>query len=215
MSSRIYPDLPTTRLLIVRHGETSYSRDNVCYGTTEVPLTELGLLQAKTLAERLRHEDINAIYCSPQERARQTATPSANQLQLPLQTRLALREMDFGRWENIPRERLKQEYPAELAAWDRGSWMSCPPGGETQQAVLARTVPCLTDLLVKHSGETLLLVSHQTVIRLLVGHLLDMSLSASRRLNVANASVTELHITGDVVHLTRFNDNAHLRSLQQ
>lgn len=215
MSSRIYPELPTTRLLIVRHGETSASRDNVCCGTTELPLTELGVLQARALAERLRHEHIDAIFCSPQERARQTAIPTASQCNLPLQTRLALREMDYGRWENVPRSQLKQHYPAELAAWDRGSWMISPPGGETQQAVLARAVPCLTDLLFNHSGQTLLLVSHKTVIRLLVGHLLDMSLSVSRRLHVDNASLTELHIIGDAVHLVRFNDTGHLLTLQQ
>lgn len=213
MASRIYPNLPTTRLLIVRHGQTSASRDDVCCGTTELPLTDTGLLQARALAESLRDEAIDAIYCSPQQRAQQTAIPSANLLNLPIQTRLALREMDFGRWENLPREQLKQRYPAELAAWDRGSWMVNPPGGETQQAVLARTIPCLTELLLNHSGQTLLLVSHKTAIRLLVGHLLEMSLSASRRLSVNNASVTELHITADSVHLARYNETNHLRQL--
>src|SRR5579883_1695360 len=153
-----FDDVATTRLLLVRHGQTKLSHENTFCGITDAPLTVEGQHQAELLAERLRHEPIDAIYCSPQSRAQQTAQPIARMLGLALQTRPALREMNFGQWEQCVRSELAQQYPRDLAAWEHGSWRARPPDGETQQEVIARVVPCVLDLLNTHAGQTILLV---------------------------------------------------------
>jgi broad specificity phosphatase PhoE len=150
------------------------------------------------------------LYCSPQARARATAEPIAATLGLEIQTREALREMNFGLWEGRVQAQVAKESPLEMAAWDRGSWMFQFPGGETQQAVLARVVPCLVELLVAHAGQTLLIVSHKTVLRLLIGHLLNLSLPNSRGLHLDTASVSKLLVIGDQVQLVFYNDVSHL-----
>lgn len=203
----------TTRLLLVRHGQTPMSIDDAFCGVTEVPLAPIGHRQAQALAERLRSQHVDVLYCSPQRRALETAAPLAAALGREIQTLDALREMDFGLWENRPRAELLREYPQLVTAWERGIWMGNPPGGETRQGVIARVVPCVIELLNKHAGQTILLVSHRTTLRLLTGHMLDMALSSSRRMQVSPTSLTELHVRGDQVEILFFNDTAHLISL--
>ncbi|GCE22952.1 histidine phosphatase family protein [Dictyobacter kobayashii] len=200
----------TTRLLLVRHGQTAQSREDAFCGVTEVPLTETGRKQAQQVAERLRGQSIDALYCSPQIRARDTAEPIARALQLEIQLREALREMNFGIWENQPRAYLSEHYPRELSHWEQGSWMTQIPEGETQQAVITRVVPCVIELLHKHAGQTVLLVSHKSTLRLLVGHVINMALPASRCLRLDPASITELSIADDQAQLIYHNDTSHL-----
>jgi len=204
---------PTTRLLLVRHGETAHSSEDAFCGVTEAPLTDRGHQQAYALGERLRRSSglsVDALYCSPQQRAQDTARPLAEALGLEIQTESVLREINFGRWENRSRDDLRGAYAAELEAWERGSWMTMIPDGETQQAVIARVIPFVVDLLKRRTGQTLLLVSHRTTLRLLISHVLNMSLPDSRSLRISTASLTEIHFTGDTVHLINFNDTHHL-----
>jgi broad specificity phosphatase PhoE len=200
----------TTRLLLARHGQTELSRTDAFCGTTEATLTTAGREQAEQLALRLSREHIDAIYCSPQQRTRETATPIAALLNLEIQIREALREMNFGLWEKRVQADVAREWPQEMAAWKRGSWMTRLPEGETQQAVIARIVPCIVELVDTHRGQTILIVSHRTALRLLVGHLINLSLPASRGLHLDPASISCLLVKGDQVQLVFYNDTNHL-----
>jgi broad specificity phosphatase PhoE len=201
--------MATTRLLFARHGQTELSHRDAFCGVTEVSLTAIGRDQAQQLAKRLSREHIDALYSSPQRRAQETAKPIAALTGLAIQTREALREMDFGRWEGRVQAEIAQESPQAMAAWDRGSWMIQLPGGETQQAVLARVVPCIVELVSVHLGQTILIVSHRTTLRLLIGHLLNLSLPGSRGLHLDPASLSKLAVIGDRVELVFYNDTSH------
>jgi len=214
-SSVMNAETTSTRLLLVRHGQTSMSIDDAFCGVTDVPLAPIGHRQAEALANRLRRQHVDVLYCSPQRRALETAAPLAVALGLEIRTLEALREIDFGLWENRLRSELIQEYPELLAAWERGLWMGNPPGGETRQAVIARVVPRVIELLDTHAGQTILLISHRTTLRLLTGHMLDMALSSSRRMQVSPTGLTELHVKGDQVQILFYNDTAHLASLEE
>ncbi len=200
----------TTKLLLVRHGQTELSHSDAFCGATEAALTALGQEQAQRLAKRLHHEHIDALYCSPQGRAQETAKPIAASLNIAIQTREPLREMNFGLWEGRVQAEVAAESPQEMAAWDRGSWRVHVPEGETQQAVLARVVPCIVELLNAHTGQTILVISHRTALRLLIGHLLNLSLLNSRSLSLDPASISSLLVAGDQVQLNLFNDTSHL-----
>jgi broad specificity phosphatase PhoE len=202
--------ITTTRLLLARHGQTALSLSDAFCGTTEAPLTATGREQAERLAQRLSREHIDALYCSPQGRTRETAKPVAALLNLEIQIREALREMNFGLWEQRVQADVAREWPQEMAAWKRGSWVTQLPGGETQQAVIARIVPCIVELLAAHPGQTVLIVSHRTALRLLVGHLMNLSLPGSRGLHLDPASVSCLLVKGDQAELVFYNDTSHL-----
>ncbi len=199
-----------TRLLLARHGQTQASLDGIFSGSLEVPLTDIGHKQAHLLAARLKDEQISSLYCSPQLRAIQTATPIAATLELEIQQREELREMHFGAWEGHRKKDLLQTYAAELALWETGSWRAFCPQGETQEEVITRGTRCLRELLARHEAQTVLVVAHRTLIRLLVGHMLDMGLASSRALEAQTASITEIHIIGERTQLIHLNDTRHL-----
>jgi broad specificity phosphatase PhoE len=204
---------PVTRLLFARHGETEASRANVFSGSTDIPLTSYGFKQAEALAGRLSSEHVDALYCSTQLRAIQTATPTALALNLEIQKVAGLREMGFGEWEMRTRTELNQEFPREMEIWENGTWMVAPPGGETQQEVVARATSCLLDLLKRHTGQTLLIFAHRTTIRLLLSNILDMNLPNSRALGLDPTGVTEVRIKGSQAYLLYHNDTRHLAEL--
>ena len=105
-SSVMNADTTSTRLLLVRHGQTSMSIDDAFCGVTDVPLAPIGHRQAEALANRLRRQHVDVLYCSPQRRALETAAPLAVALGLEIRTLEALREIDFGLWENRLRAEL-------------------------------------------------------------------------------------------------------------
>src|SRR5262245_61526265 len=107
---------PTTRLLLVRHGETALSAEDRFAGSTDVPLGPNGRVQAERLAERLARDPIAAAYCSPMLRTIDTATIVARPHHLEAVTRDGLREVDHGRWEGLRRADVETQYPAEYAA---------------------------------------------------------------------------------------------------
>jgi probable phosphoglycerate mutase len=98
------------RLIFVRHGEPDYVND--C-------LTENGILQAKATAERLKKEDIKAVYSSPNGRARETASFTAQNHGLEVQTLDFMHEIDWGdKRENA--EKLEDKIPFDGHPWTLG-----------------------------------------------------------------------------------------------
>ena len=81
------------RIIFVRHGEPNYEKD--C-------LTEAGHLQASAVAERLREEEISAVWSSPLGRARETADVTASLLNLPVQTLDFMRELHWAAVTGLP-----------------------------------------------------------------------------------------------------------------
>src|SRR5262249_60158672 len=101
----------TTRLFLVRHGETTLSAEDRFAGSTDVPLGPSGRMQAERLATRLTGHAIAAVYCSPMQRTVETATIVARPHHLELMKRDGLRGMDQGRWDGLRRADVEAQYP--------------------------------------------------------------------------------------------------------
>ncbi len=107
----------TTRLLLVRHGETTLSAEDRFAGSTDVPLGPNGRTQAERLAARLADDPIAAAYCSPMQRTLETARIVARPHALEPIPREGLREIDHGRWEGLRRADVEAQFAEEYAAW--------------------------------------------------------------------------------------------------
>ena len=94
------------RILFVRHGEPDYEHD--C-------LTPTGHIQAQRAAERLKDEGISAIYASPQGRAQQTASYTAEKTGLPIVTLDFMHEISWGNRDGSP---LPHNANPWLLSWD-------------------------------------------------------------------------------------------------
>lgn len=144
-------------LTIVRHGETSYNRNGIIQGQTDIPLSDVGLEQARLVAQRLQKESFTHIITSDLSRAKETAeaivqTNTASSCPLNFDERL--RERRFGVYEGKPsRELMEAAKQNSHRSWTEFS----PPGGETMKEVHERAVTFFHDLcneLIKANSAT-------------------------------------------------------------
>ncbi len=196
-----------TTLLLIRHGENDYTRTGRLAGWTPgVRLNDLGKRQADQLAEKLKDAPIQAVYCSPLERTRETAEPLARAKGLTVEVRDSLGEVRYGRWQGqslkvLRRQKLwrvVQQLPSAMVF----------PEGEALRHVQARAVDAIDAIVRAHPKGMVAAVSHSDVIKLIVAHYLGLPLDLFQRLSVDTASVTVLQFGEGGPALRRLNDTA-------
>ena len=202
--------MTTTRLFIIRHGETLANREFRYIGTRDDALSPVGEVQATQLASALAPLSIAAVYSSPLQRTRHTAQAIAIPHQLEVQVTAELRECSFGAWEGLSRAEVLAQDAAHLHAWEQDATVA-PPGGESFAAMQQRVRAFVEQLAEQHAGQALALVSHVGPIKTLLAAALDVPLSASFRifLDPATISVVDWQPPGhSLVRLV--NSHAHM-----
>jgi probable phosphoglycerate mutase len=205
------PSVTPTRLVLVRHGSTAHSAEKRFSGRNELPLSELGLVQAAALAERLGSiGTISAIVSSPLLRCRQTAEAIAAKLGLAIEVIDDLAEVDFGAWEGLTFAEVEKAYPVEMAAW-LASAAAAPPGGESFAAAGRRVGRARETILAAHPGAVVAVVTHVTPIKTLIRLALDAPPASLFRIHLDTASLSIIDYFGDDNCSVRLvNDTAHL-----
>lgn len=157
------------RLVLVRHGETEWSRDGRHTGVTDLPLTDKGEHDAHALAEHLSTYDFGLVLCSDLLRARRTAE-LAGLAEEDVEIETDLREWDYGAYEGRTTEDIREEMGPTWTVFD-----SIEPGdtpGETVEEVAARAsrvVARVRPVLLGEDGEPrdVCLVGHGHALRIL------------------------------------------------
>jgi probable phosphoglycerate mutase len=153
----------STTIVMVRHGETDWNRDNRFQGHADPPLNDVGRGQAKQLADRLAREPFETVYSSPLRRAYETALILVAPLGVDVQTSDALREVDVGSWSGRTRDEVEAEFPVGYARWlEYGhGW----DDGETYEELGSRVVSWFREIADAHPGGRVLAVTHGGPIR--------------------------------------------------
>jgi probable phosphoglycerate mutase len=176
------PTEPQTRLVLVRHGETEWSRSGRHTGRTDIPLTDLGRVQAERLGLALRGRTFSRVLSSPLGRALETCRLAgfADRVELVDD----LREWDYGAYEG----RTRVEIAAEIPGWT--VWTHPIVDGETlddvggrADRVIAATLPI---------GGDVLLFAHGHILRILAARWIEQPPVLGSRLELATATVSEL-----------------------
>jgi broad specificity phosphatase PhoE len=193
--------------LLIRHGENDFIKQARLPGRLpDIHLNKRGRDQAKALSEKFRNYPIRAIYSSPLERAVETAEPLARSLDLPIQLRPALMDIDVGEWAGIqisklrklPLWKLVQEQPSQARF----------PGGESFLELQEHLVSEIETILGAHKNRDILaVVFHSDPIKLVLAHYLGLPLDNFQKLTVAAGSVSILVLGKSGVRLTGLNLN--------
>lgn len=193
-----------SRLLLVRHGETIWNREQRWQGHADVPLSDLGHEQARAVAERLRRmvAEPAAIYSSDLARARDTAAAAAAVLGLSTAEDAGLREMDVGSWSGLSRDEIRDRFAEPWARIAVGE--DLPRGGGETLAVFAeRVLATLRRLVERHRHGPIVVVTHGGVIRVAVLRVLGLELAELRRIPpVANVEVVEIDTASEPWRMT-------------
>jgi len=151
-----------TEILFVRHGETDWNVEHRVQGHSDRPLNATGEQQARTLAEDLRSERIDAVYASDLSRASETARIVAEERGLEVVVLPALREKNFGTWEGLLDSEIFERFPHAR----EGPWGD----GEGTEEVAERVVTALHEIADRHPGGRVLVVSHGGPLRAVLRH---------------------------------------------
>jgi broad specificity phosphatase PhoE len=130
-------------IIIIRHGETAWNKADIFRGRVPIGLSEEGLKQAEKLAEYLSQKKIKVVYCSPIQRALQTAEAVARCQQLAAQPVEDLTDLDFGKWEGVSFQEVKTQYREIYQLWCERPALAQIPGGESLQEARKRSLNAL------------------------------------------------------------------------
>lgn len=200
-----------TTIVLTRHGQTEWNREERFRGRADIPLNATGERQAVALAERLAAFPVTAIYTGPLQRARRTGDICAARLARRAEVLPGLLDLDFGEWQGLS--------PDEAAARDPELyrlWLATPgavrfPGGERLADVQQRAVAGLEEVIARHPGETAVLVAHLGVNRVLLCAVLGLDLDHywALRQDTCCLSIFRCHAPGRYEIVT-LNDTCHM-----
>jgi broad specificity phosphatase PhoE len=149
-----------TTFLLVRHGEADWNVERRVQGHSDRPLTQVGVAQARALAEQLADEPIDAVYSSDLARAHDTARLIADAHGLQVETLPELRERDFGTWEGLTDDEVFIRFPQART----GSWGDA----ETKEELEARIRDAMGRIASRHPEGRVLVVTHGGPLRVLI-----------------------------------------------
>lgn len=202
----------TTRLILIRHGQTAWNAQGRLQGHTDIALDAQGLAQAAALADALRDEGLEHVYSSDLVRAADTARALALPLGLPHELDAGLRERGFGVLEGHTHREVDERWPEWGARWRRRDPDFEPPQGESLRRFHARVVAVAQHLALRHADGCIALVSHGGVLDSLYRAATRVALDAPRSWALGNASINRLLHTDSGLTLVGWNDERHLPS---
>jgi broad specificity phosphatase PhoE len=183
-----------TIVLLARHGETDWNRDQRWQGHADPGLNAHGRLQAEKLALRLAKVELAAIYSSDLLRARETAEVVARGRGLEVNPEPGLREIDVGEWSGLTMDEIERNFAEGFARHAAGGdgWVR----GESHAAMSERVVAAVSRIAAAHAGAQVLCVLHGGAIRALLAHAAGVDLPGYRLSNPGpvNGSVARIAV---------------------
>ncbi len=202
------------RLFVVRHGQTRLNQQRIIQGPRlDDELSDLGHRQASRLADAFGRHPVGALYTSPLQRARQTASAieRGQGLQaLAVEVVPELYEMDYGDFVGRGYDEADAAMEQLRDAWRMGYTAEPFPGGESPILAQHRVRPFCKRVLAEAKRHPVAVVGHGRLNRVLLATLTGAGLERMDEFPQSNAAITELVVEDGVARLVRLNDTAHL-----
>lgn len=181
----------TTRLLLVRHGETDGNAAGRSQGRREVALNALGRRQAAAQGEAIRAHPLAAVVSSPSTRCLDTAAAIAAPHGLAVRPDARLQELDQGVLDGLTIDEMRAREPDFLRRWRTDDPADLRmPGGETLGEAQARMIDACRDVLREFPDAEVAVVSHNLALKALLCHALGVSLAGFRHLQIDLAALS-------------------------
>jgi glucosyl-3-phosphoglycerate phosphatase len=186
------PTTGVTRLILWRHGQTTWNAIHRVQGQLDAELSELGIAQAAEAAPRLLARRPDVLVASDLSRAADTIAPLAALTGLPVTYDQRLRERHYGQWQGLQMAEIAQRWPEAHARWRAGEPVP-ELGLEGVDDLGKRTAEALAEIAQAAPGSTIVVATHGGAARHGASALLGWPESAARTLGpLRNCHHTEL-----------------------
>ena len=210
-----------TRVIIVRHGQSTYNAQKIIQGRCdESVLTDRGIADAQQVGQALSDMKIDAFYCSPLQRAKQTAsTIHAGLTNLPQpQPTDRLLEIDLPAWEKLKKDEVQSKFADDYRQWKENpqEFKMLRSDGTEHFPVLslyAQAQNFWQQTIAKHPEQTILIVAHNGINRCLIMSAIGITSDRYHTIQQSNCCINILNFTGefgDPVQLESLNQTSHL-----
>lgn len=179
----------TTRLFLLRHGETLSNIELIYQGQGDSPLSELGLREGEELGKALAKEPFSAVYSSTLTRSYDTASFIAKHHNMDVTKVPELIERDYGDFEGLTFQEIKKRYPTEYDTWLKHPDKAIIPGAETLEELQSRGVYAINKLIAQHKDQTICVVGHGGINRAILFNLMNLTLDNFWRIKQDNCCV--------------------------
>ena len=198
-----------TYLILIRHGETQWTKLQKFQGSTDTRLTSKGRRQAYAIAKALKSSGIQHLYCSTLSRAKDTAEIIRRSIRKKVRTDGRLNELNFGHWEGKSRQQLLKERDPIYARWTRGQLLT-PTRGESLQSMRKRSGNFIARCLKSHKGKRIAVVAHGGTIKMIIDEALNLPVRSLWSLRIDPASISVLGFHPQFRQLVSLNVTSHL-----
>ncbi len=209
----------TTKVVIVRHGQSTYNVEHIIQGRCDKSvLTEKGRADAQQVGRVLRQLKVAAFYCSPLQRAKETAEIIHNCFDVapPLEVSDLLKEVDLPLWEEMKKDEVVSQFPEDYQTWKtRPHEFYMTVGEQKHYPVLSlyeQAQSFWKSVISKHDG-TIVIVAHNGINRCLISSAIGIPPALYHSIQQSNCCINVLNFKGsweESVELESLNQISHL-----
>lgn len=196
-----------TKIFLIRHGETAI-KDKIPGRTPGVYLNDKGKQQAEHLITRFERIRLDAIFCSPVDRALETALPLASNRGIKIEEREKLAEVDYGDWTLKTFDELNKLKDWKLYNTIRSNIRI--PNGEMFIEIQSRMINEMNDIRMRFPDGSIAIFSHGDPIKTVIAYYAGMPLDNITRLSVYFASVSLITLGKDQILVNFINNEDEL-----
>lgn len=204
-----------TRLYLVRHGETRFNAKKKIQGSMDIPLSNVGIEQAKKVARRFNGITVDLIYSSELLRAKCTAESISEVVRRPIIIDPNLNEMRFGIFEGMTFEEIARKYPDMWEQREKNKLKYTAHKGDSLIGFRNRVMKSIHRILYQFPKGDIIIVSHGGTNRAIMCALLGLNMKKFHLIRQDNTCINILDvevISGKryVTRLWSINDTLHL-----
>lgn len=182
----------TTKIFLIRHGESQQNINDVLSGVTDIPLSEKGKEQCSVLAHYFEGVKINKVFATPLQRAKDSAKFIFPKHEALIEIAESLIEFNYGNYEGYKRSEYNSSNDKIIQQWITAPSNLTFPGGDNIQEHAQRALTGITKLADKNKGTILACISHRTTIRLILSQIIGLPLDNFRFLPCSNCGISEI-----------------------
>lgn len=199
-----------SQILLVRHGETNWNKEQRLQGHLDIGLNEQGIIQAQLLGKVLAREKIDVAYASDLSRALDTANTITAHHQIPTLVDTQLRERCYGEIQGMTFQEIEQKLPDNHRAWTSRNPDFQPLGGESMRQFYQRVTTCFEKIALNHPNQVILIVAHGGVLDCMYRVACQIDIAEKRKVELLNTSLNRLRFSQNRFEVESWGDVSHL-----